>query len=315
MSKVAAIQMASGPNVNANLIEAARLIAMAADAGADLVVLPENFAFMGKRDQDQLALCETDGDGPLQDFLARTARKYGVWLVGGTIPMNAGDAGKVRAACLLFDEPRAEEVAELLFVLLRALVRYLLVKFGQLLIDLRQNFRQSLPVEPNSGRLLLESAGGEQGGEVPRQSVEDGRPSRVALLGELRRFPVGSHRVRCRCYLVTEDMRVTTPELRVDSVDDRSQVESILLFRHPSYEHDEEQQVAQLLFKRVLIVLLDGVNDFISLFQRIGRDGVKILLQVPWTACLWLTELRHNFQQAFNRCRRGVVNCHETYLL
>ena len=47
MTKVAAIQMASGPNVDANLHEASRLIGQAASAGAELIVLPENFAIMG----------------------------------------------------------------------------------------------------------------------------------------------------------------------------------------------------------------------------------------------------------------------------
>ena len=57
-NRVAAIQMASGPNVGANLLEAERLISEAAEDGAELVVLPENFAFMGKRDQDLLTLRE-----------------------------------------------------------------------------------------------------------------------------------------------------------------------------------------------------------------------------------------------------------------
>ncbi len=102
--KLAAVQMATGPNVSANLLETERLVAEAAESGAGLVVLPENFAFMGKRDQDQLALRENDGEGPLQDFLSQMAKKYGVWLVGGTIPLFAKDASKVRAACLLYDD-------------------------------------------------------------------------------------------------------------------------------------------------------------------------------------------------------------------
>lgn len=102
--KVGAVQMATGLNVNANLFEAERLIRAAKDQGAGLVVLPETFAFMGKRDQDQLALREEDGEGPLQAFLARVARQMGIWLVGGTIPLVAGDAGKLRAACLVYDE-------------------------------------------------------------------------------------------------------------------------------------------------------------------------------------------------------------------
>ena len=54
-SRVAAIQMASSPNVSANLLEARRLIQEAVDeSGANLVVLPENFAFMGDQDRDLL---------------------------------------------------------------------------------------------------------------------------------------------------------------------------------------------------------------------------------------------------------------------
>ncbi|HFE31804.1 MAG TPA: carbon-nitrogen hydrolase family protein, partial [Gammaproteobacteria bacterium] len=96
MRKVAAIQMASGPNVNANLIEAARLITMAVEAGAELVVLPENFAIMGLSEFDKVKIREADGQGPIQDFLSEQAAKHGVWLVGGTVPLAAHDADKVR---------------------------------------------------------------------------------------------------------------------------------------------------------------------------------------------------------------------------
>jgi len=102
--KVAAIQMASGPNTGANLLEAERLIAEAANSGARLVVLPENFAFMGKLDKDLLTLREEPGSGPLQDFLCQVARRYGVWVVGGTIPLNGSDAAKLRAGCLVYDD-------------------------------------------------------------------------------------------------------------------------------------------------------------------------------------------------------------------
>lgn len=108
--KLGAVQMATGPNVNANLCEAERLIKEAVDNGAKLVVLPENFAFMGQHDQDQLAQRETDGTGPLQTFLARVAKQQRIWLVGGTIPMVAENPNKVRAACLVYNE-QGERVA------------------------------------------------------------------------------------------------------------------------------------------------------------------------------------------------------------
>jgi nitrilase len=108
--KVAAIQMASGPNVSANLLEAGRLVTEAAEAGAGLVVLPENFAFMGKTEEDKIALRERDGEGPLQEFLSGLARRLGIWVVGGTIPMEAIDVTKVRAACLVYND-QGERVA------------------------------------------------------------------------------------------------------------------------------------------------------------------------------------------------------------
>ncbi len=104
MSRVAAVQMASGPNVGANLIEAGRLISRAADAGAELVVLPENFAIMGMSERDKVGIREADGHGPIQDFLAEQADKHRVWIVGGTVPLEAAAAQKVRAACLLYDD-------------------------------------------------------------------------------------------------------------------------------------------------------------------------------------------------------------------
>lgn len=110
MAKIAAVQMASGPNVNANLIEAGRLIRMAADAGAGLVVLPENFALMGLSEQDKVNVREQDGQGVIQDFLSETALKNGVWLVAGTIPLEATEEGKVRGSCLLLDD-RGQRVA------------------------------------------------------------------------------------------------------------------------------------------------------------------------------------------------------------
>lgn len=108
--RVAAIQMASGPQLHANLAEAGRLIAEAASSGAKLVVLPENFALMPLKDADRQAIVESEGAGPIQQFLAEQARRHGVWLVGGTLPLVAGAPGKMRAACLLLND-RGERVA------------------------------------------------------------------------------------------------------------------------------------------------------------------------------------------------------------
>lgn len=108
--RVAAIQMASSPNVSANLSEAERLIQSAAEQGAKLVVLPEYFALMGMKDTDKVAAREAEGKGPIQKFLANMAKKYAIWLVGGSIPLQASVAGKVRNACMIYDD-KGKQVA------------------------------------------------------------------------------------------------------------------------------------------------------------------------------------------------------------
>jgi predicted amidohydrolase len=100
--KAAAIQMTSGPDVPANLAQAKELLAEARSRDARLAALPENFAFMGLKDEDKRAVGEADGSGPIQDFLAATARELGLWIVAGTVPIRAPD-GRVSAASLVFD--------------------------------------------------------------------------------------------------------------------------------------------------------------------------------------------------------------------
>jgi deaminated glutathione amidase len=102
--RIAAVQMASGPNVEGNLHEAARLVTMAAEQGAKLVALPEHFAIMGMKDRDKVAVREAEGKGPIQQFLSDTAKKHKIWLVGGSVPLVASVPGKVRNSCLLYDD-------------------------------------------------------------------------------------------------------------------------------------------------------------------------------------------------------------------
>ena len=102
--KVAGIQMASSPQVGSNLTEAERLIAIAAGQGAKIVVLPEYFCIMGVKDIDKVAVRETAGDGPIQRFLAKMAKKYKTWLIGGTVPIISNYPNKVRNSCLVFND-------------------------------------------------------------------------------------------------------------------------------------------------------------------------------------------------------------------
>jgi deaminated glutathione amidase len=100
--RIAALQTVSTPDVGRNLDAAARLIAEASHDGAALVALPEYFCLMGRRDTDKLAIAESPGAGPIQDFLAAQARQHGLWLIGGTLPLRTATPERVRNACCVF---------------------------------------------------------------------------------------------------------------------------------------------------------------------------------------------------------------------
>lgn len=101
--RAALAQMVSTPIVAENLDAAEKLIAQAAAQGAKLVALPEYFCILGLRDTDKVAVREKDGAGPIQEFLAASARRHGVWLVGGSVPLECADPRKVRNSCLIYD--------------------------------------------------------------------------------------------------------------------------------------------------------------------------------------------------------------------
>ncbi|CAG9208641.1 carbon-nitrogen hydrolase family protein [Burkholderia vietnamiensis] len=101
--RVAALQMVSTPDVARNLADAGHLIEQAAADGAQLVLLPEYFCFMGHRDTDKLALAEPYRDGPIQQFLAQAAQRHRVWVIGGTLPLQAPEPDRVLNTTLVFD--------------------------------------------------------------------------------------------------------------------------------------------------------------------------------------------------------------------
>ena len=108
--KVAGIQMASSPQVASNLTEAERLIAIAVEQGAKIVVLPEYFCMMGAKDIDKVAVREKAGDGPIQRFLSKMAKEHKIWLIGGTVPLASNYPNKVRNSCLVYND-KGEQVA------------------------------------------------------------------------------------------------------------------------------------------------------------------------------------------------------------
>jgi len=152
MKRVAAVQMASGPNVSANLIEVKRLVNQAVDAGARLVVLPENFALMGNVDGDMIKIAEQEGSGPIQAFLSELAKKKNCWIVGGTLPIVSEDKNRVRASCLVFDD-RGKQVA-----------RYDKIHlFDVDIMDTEESYTESKTIEPGSDVSTLDTPFGKLG--------------------------------------------------------------------------------------------------------------------------------------------------------
>lgn len=107
---VAAIQTVSSTDLQGNLEQAAALLRQAAERGARMAVLPEYFCLMGRRDEDKVALREQPGQGPIQQFLSEAARRHGLWLVGGTLPLESPDSGRIYNTTLVYD-PEGEQVA------------------------------------------------------------------------------------------------------------------------------------------------------------------------------------------------------------
>lgn len=103
MTRAAVIQMTSGTSVNDNLKTAFELLREAANDDAQLAVLPENFVLMGQSEKDKFACAEDLGSGPMQSWLAETARELKLWIVAGTMPIKVPGEKRVAAACLVVD--------------------------------------------------------------------------------------------------------------------------------------------------------------------------------------------------------------------
>ena len=106
---LAAIQMVSTPSVEENCAAARKLIAAAADAGARMVLLPEYWPIMGMKDTDKIAVAESSEGGPIQYCMADIARQHGIWLIGGTMPMQTTEVGKIRNTTLVYN-PDGQQV-------------------------------------------------------------------------------------------------------------------------------------------------------------------------------------------------------------
>ena len=108
--KIASIQMVSTPKLDENLEVAARLIKAASECGCQLVVLPEYFCLMGLNDTDKVNVRETPGSGPIQARLTAIAQENNIYLVAGSIPLEAKESNKVLNTSLVFN-PQGKQIA------------------------------------------------------------------------------------------------------------------------------------------------------------------------------------------------------------
>ena len=147
--KVAALQMTSGPDVKVNLDATRVLLEQARASGAGIAVLPENFSFMGINSADKRAIAESDGDGPVQQFLSQQARELSMWIVGGTTPLMIEPGGRVAAACLVYSDDG------------RRAARY--DKIHLFDVDLpgrSESYRESADIAPGTRRVLVPTPAG-----------------------------------------------------------------------------------------------------------------------------------------------------------
>lgn len=107
---VAVVQMVSSNQLGQNLKTIERLVLNAVGLGAEMVVLPENFALMPKRSSELLSMAETLGDGVIQHFLSRLSREHCCWIVAGSLPIKSDVEDKAYAACLVYND-KGEQLA------------------------------------------------------------------------------------------------------------------------------------------------------------------------------------------------------------
>jgi nitrilase len=150
--RVAAIQMSSGDSLDANLRQAARLLLEARSRDCVLAVLPENFAYVGKRDTDKLAIAESVGKGRVQEFLARTAARHAMWIVGGSLPLKTPETELCYGASCVFDADG------------RAVACYRKMHlFDVDLPDRHESYRESASMDPGDQPKTVDTAAGRLG--------------------------------------------------------------------------------------------------------------------------------------------------------
>lgn len=151
MSIITAIQMCSSDNVDDNLKIASQCIRVAASKGAKCIVLPEMFAFIGKKPADVLGVKENWGGGKIQDFISTLSAQLNIWIVAGTMPIASDNPNKISASCIVFDAKG------------NAVARYDKIHLFDAVISEKESYKESDTTEAGSKVVVIDTPLGHLG--------------------------------------------------------------------------------------------------------------------------------------------------------
>lgn len=150
MSRVAVLQMTSTPVIQDNLQVLDKFFYKAREEGAVLLVLPENFAFMGKAETDKYAIAEAFGHGEIQQTVSQLAKKYGLWVIAGTQFLK-GSNHRARASSLVYDNKGA------------CVARYDKIHLFDVRVSAHEAHQESLTIERGCDIVVVETPVGRIG--------------------------------------------------------------------------------------------------------------------------------------------------------
>jgi predicted amidohydrolase len=150
MSRVAIAQMISSDNVMENLHQVEKLCLLAKNSEASLLILPENFAFMGKQETQKLALAEKMGDGPIQQRISNLASRHKLWVIAGTIPINT-DSARVSSSSMVFNDDGL------------CVAHYNKIHLFDVKISDSESYQESQTIEPGNDAVVVDTPVGKIG--------------------------------------------------------------------------------------------------------------------------------------------------------
>ncbi|STX28617.1 nitrilase [Legionella beliardensis] len=150
MTKVAVVQMTSSSSIAANLSIVEKLLYQGAKEHVNLVILPENFAFMGKNETEKFNIAEPFGEGRIQQAISQFAKEYNVWIVAGTIPIKT-TTKRTRSSCLVFDNKGL------------CVARYDKIHLFDVDVSEKETYLESATVEPGEASVVVDTPIGRLG--------------------------------------------------------------------------------------------------------------------------------------------------------